>query len=95
MHIVGKVIDIDPPGRLVVSWARPADEGNEAGTSRVTYEVEPLADSVKLTVTQDEFGTDTEMLESVSFGWPVVLSGLKTLLETRKPLPTEPRAGCK
>lgn len=96
VHIVGKVVETDPPRRLVVTWARPADEGNEARTSRVTYEIEPLEESVKLTVTHDEFGDDVEMRESVSFGWPVVISGLKTLLETGKPLPTKPgQSDCK
>lgn len=93
VHIVGKVVESDAPRRLVVTWVPPADEGNEAKTSRVTYEIEPYANTVKLTVTHDEL--DAEMAESVSFGWPIVISGLKTLLETNKPLPMAPgSAGC-
>ena len=42
VHIVGKIIESDPPRRLVVTWVPPADEGNEAKTSRVTYEIEPF-----------------------------------------------------
>jgi uncharacterized protein YndB with AHSA1/START domain len=90
VHIVGKVVESDPPRRLVVTWVPPADEGNPAKTSRVTYEIEPLADSVRLTVTHDELEPDSEMFHSVSFGWPVVISGLKTLLETNEPLSTRP-----
>lgn len=94
VHVVGKVVESDPPRRLVVTWARPADENNEAKASRVTYEIEPFEGTVKLTVTHDEL--DAEMAESVSGGWPIVISGLKTLLETNKPLPTGPTTGeCK
>lgn len=82
VDIVGKVVESDPPRKLVVTWARLKDEGDETRTSRVTYDIEPLMDMVRLTVTHDEFGADTEMFESVSFGWPAVISGLKTLVET-------------
>lgn len=82
VDIVGTVVESDPPRKLVVTWVRPKEEGDETRTSRVTYDVEPFMDVVRLTVTHDEFGEDTEMFESVSFGWPAVVSGLKTLLET-------------
>lgn len=85
VHIVGKVVESTPPNRLVVTWVSPADEGNDARTSRVTYDIEPFGDSVKLTVTHEELYL--EMFESVSFGWPIVISNLKTLLETGKVLP--------
>jgi hypothetical protein len=42
---------------------------------------------VRLTVTHEEFGDDQDMLKSVSFGWPAVISGLKTLLETGRAMP--------
>ncbi len=94
VHIVGKVVESDPPRRLVVTWAEPANEGNEAKTSRVTYEIEPFGEAVKLTVTHDELYR--EMFESISFGWPIVVSNLKSLLETGKPLPMSAEAaGCK
>jgi uncharacterized protein YndB with AHSA1/START domain len=82
VDIAGKVVESDPPRKLVVTWARGKEEGDDARTSRVTYDIEPFMDVVRLTVTHDEFGDDTEMFESVSFGWPAVISGLKTLLET-------------
>lgn len=88
VDIVGTVIESDRPRRLAVSWVRPKEEGDESRTSRVTYDIEPFMDVVRLTVTHDEFGEDTEMFESVSFGWPAVISGLKTLLETGKISPT-------
>jgi uncharacterized protein YndB with AHSA1/START domain len=81
--VVGTVIESSAPHRLVVSWVPPADEGNANRTSRVTYEIEPFMDSVvRLTVTHEEL--DSEMLQSVSFGWPLVMSALKSLLETGK-----------
>jgi hypothetical protein len=44
---------------------------------------------VKLTVTHDELEGSPEMAKSVSWGWPIVISGLKTLLETNKPMQVE------
>jgi uncharacterized protein YndB with AHSA1/START domain len=85
LRIVGKVIECNPPQRLVVSWVPPAEEGNEAKTSRVSFDIEPFKEGVvRLTVTHDELEPDSEMLHSVSFGWPAVISALKTLLETGK-----------
>ena len=87
VHIVGKVLENDPPRRLVVSWVSPENKGNEEKTSRVTYEIEPFTDAVKLTVTHEDLYQ--EMFDSVSFGWPIVLCNLKTILETGKPMPVE------
>jgi uncharacterized protein YndB with AHSA1/START domain len=85
VRIVGKVVESSPPSRLVVTWAPPADEGNESKTSRVTFDIEAfMPEIVCVTVTHDELEPDSEMLHSVSFGWPGVISALKTLLETGK-----------
>ncbi len=79
LHIVGKVVETDRPRRLVITWSAPADQGNPAKTSRVTFEIEPapnagfhelVAASTKLTVTHDELDSDPEMLKSISNGWP-------------------------
>ena len=81
VDIVGEVIESTPPSRLVVTWALPGEEGNKEKTSRVTYEIEQAKEGVvRLTVTHDEL--DQEMFESISVGWPGVVSALKTLLET-------------
>ena len=78
-----KIVESAPPRRLVVTWVPPADEGNREKTSRVTYDIEPVKDGVvRLTVTHDELEPDSEMFHSVSFGWPAVVSALKTWLET-------------
>jgi len=57
-----------------------------AGTSRVTYEIEPVGDSCRLCVTHDQLAPDTN--GEIYGGWPMILSGLKTLLETGEPLTT-------
>ncbi|WP_175820547.1 SRPBCC family protein [Burkholderia sp. BCC0419] len=84
VDIVGEVVDNDPPRRLVVTWRAPSGEGEE---SRVTYLVEPHEGVVKLTVTHDGLVPGSEMDRGIRGGWPVVLSSLKTLLETGHALP--------
>lgn len=86
VDIVGKVVESTPPRRLVLTWAFPADAENEANHSRVTFEIEPYHDAVRLTVTHAELEPGSKMLDGITKGWPMVLSGLKTLLETAQPL---------
>ncbi|MBI3769711.1 MAG: SRPBCC family protein [Deltaproteobacteria bacterium] len=88
VDIVGQVVESNPPHRLVVTWARPVDAGNAAKTSRVTYQIEPYADVVRLTVMHEELEPDSDMLRGITSGWPAVLSSLKTFLETGKPMST-------
>ena len=54
--------------------------------SKVTFDIEPAGSAVKLTVTHDDFEGHTEMLKGVSEGWPMILSNLKTVLETGESL---------
>jgi uncharacterized protein YndB with AHSA1/START domain len=86
VDIVGEVVEATPPKRLVTTWARPSDPKNPERTSRVTYEIEQIADMVRLTVTHSEFKADEAMAKSVAGGWPVVLGSLKSFLETGKGL---------
>src|SRR3954447_11630097 len=83
----GENLEVDPPRRLVQSFtAQWSDEVRQAGASRVTWEIEPVADSCRLTVVHDELaeGASPELYG----GWPMILSGLKTLLETGEELTT-------
>jgi uncharacterized protein YndB with AHSA1/START domain len=87
LKLVGKVIESSPPRRLVLTWAFPADEAREEKHTRVTFEIEPIGDLVRLTVTHDRLEPDSKMLDGITKGWPKVLSSLKTMLEVGKPLP--------
>lgn len=80
-------LEVDPPRRLVQTMvALWSDEAKAEGTSRITWEIEPVADSCRLTVTHDQMreGANDELYG----GWPMILSGLKTWLETGELLTT-------
>jgi len=93
VDIVGKVVESTPPRRLVITWARPKEAGENSKHSRVTFDIDPQGDGlVRLTVTHEDLERDPQMFESISNGWPKVLSNLKTLLETGRALPHSPLA---
>ena len=81
--ITGKVLECIPPKRLVLSWADPDDLADK---SRVTFEIEQIKHQVCLTVTHGNFKADSKMAGKVSWGWPRVLSSMKSFLETGKGL---------
>jgi uncharacterized protein YndB with AHSA1/START domain/DNA-binding transcriptional ArsR family regulator len=83
----GENVEVDPPRRLVQSFTALWDEDvKAAGASRVTWEIEPVEDSCRLTVIHDQLpeGANPQLYG----GWPMILSGLKTLLETGEQLTT-------
>ena len=83
----GENLEVDPPRKLVQSFnAVWSDDVKAAGTSRVTWEIEPVGDSCQLTVTHDELAENAN--PQLYGGWPMILSGLKTLLETGDQLDT-------
>jgi uncharacterized protein YndB with AHSA1/START domain len=83
----GENLEVDPPRRLVQSFdALWSDDVKAEGTSRVTWEIEPVGDSCKLVVTHDQMREDAH--PEIWGGWPQILSGLKTLLETGERLTT-------
>jgi uncharacterized protein YndB with AHSA1/START domain len=84
----GENVEVDPPRRLVQTFTALWSEDVKAeGTSRVTWEIDPVGDdSCRLRVTHDQLaeGANNELWG----GWPMILSGLKTLLETGEDLTT-------
>jgi uncharacterized protein YndB with AHSA1/START domain/DNA-binding transcriptional ArsR family regulator len=83
----GENLEVDPPRRLVQSFrALWSDDARSEGTSRVTWEIEPVGDSCCLTVTHDQLRENASA--EIYGGWPMILSGLKTLLETGETLTT-------
>ena len=83
----GRVVEIEPHRRLVVSWLNHLHpEAHAEGPSRLTYTLEPQGESVKLTVVHEMDKPESKLIEMVSGGWPAILASLKSLLETGEPL---------
>ena len=83
-----EVLEAEPPSKLVHRFVAAYDPDMAAeDASRVTWEIEPQDGGItKLTVVHDQLETAPKTAESVAGGWMYILSGLKTLLETGKPL---------
>jgi uncharacterized protein YndB with AHSA1/START domain len=83
----GENLEVDPPRRLVQSFnALWSEDVQREGASRVTWEIEPVGTSCRLRVTHDQLGEGAN--NELYGGWPMILSGLKTLLETGEDLDT-------
>ena len=83
----GENLEVDPPRRLVQSFnALWGEDVKAEGTSRVTWEIEQVQDSCRLVVTHDQMREGAN--DQIYGGWPMILSGLKTLLETGEELTT-------
>jgi uncharacterized protein YndB with AHSA1/START domain len=83
----GEVLEIEPERRLVLSWRNEFQpQLREEGYSRLTIELEPQGDAVKLSLIHEMDRPDSKLIEGVSGGWPLILASLKSLLETGEPL---------
>jgi uncharacterized protein YndB with AHSA1/START domain len=84
----GKVLAFDPPRRYAVTWNHQHDAAMKAeGESTCTFDIEALSDQLtKLTVTHVIPVADSKLINAVSGGWPMILSSLKSLLETGRAL---------
>jgi len=79
----GKVVEIDRPRRLVLSWKHERfPEMRDDENASATFELEPQGDVVKFTVTHESDKKDSKLIKGVSGGWPIILASLKSLLET-------------
>jgi uncharacterized protein YndB with AHSA1/START domain len=94
VQLVGKVVEVSPPTRLIITWASASQAADPASYSRVTFEIEEYEAMVRLTVTHDELEAGSGMAKGISKGWPVVLSSMKSFLETGRGLDVfaEPKA---
>jgi uncharacterized protein YndB with AHSA1/START domain/DNA-binding transcriptional ArsR family regulator len=82
VNLDGEVVEVDPPRKLVTtfkaSWSPP-----EGQITRVMYEIEPMGEVCRFTVTHFDY---EKSMAGIETGWPIIIAGLKTFLETGKPL---------
>jgi uncharacterized protein YndB with AHSA1/START domain len=79
----GTIIAAEKPKLLVIAWQNEfKPELKAEGLSRATYAIEQTGPAVKLTITHEIGVAESKLIEAVSGGWPLILSGLKSLLET-------------
>ncbi len=86
--VIGTVLESVPPRRLAMTFDAPG-EAPPGGPSRVTFDIEPYHEIVRLTVTHENLPDDAAR-QAVSAGWPAVCANLKSLLETGHVLPRAP-----
>jgi uncharacterized protein YndB with AHSA1/START domain len=82
LDIAGEVVEADPPRKLVHTFNLRWDPENSDPPSRVTWEITPMGDTCKLSLVHDGFASETQTFREVGGGWPLILSSLKSLLET-------------
>jgi uncharacterized protein YndB with AHSA1/START domain len=82
VNVVGKVVEVVAPTRLVITWASPSQAADPGSYSRVAFDIAAYEGMVRLTVTHDELEAGSGMAKGIRQGWPIVLSSLKSLLET-------------
>jgi uncharacterized protein YndB with AHSA1/START domain len=82
----GKIVECDPPRRLAYTFVNLSDNYKNEVPALATLVLEPHGKLVKLTLTHEGFQEGSSMLPAISKGWPAILSGLKSILETGHPL---------
>jgi uncharacterized protein YndB with AHSA1/START domain len=82
----GKVLECDPPRRLAYTFVNLSDKYKNDFPALATFVLEPYGKLVKLTLTHEGFRESSQFFAGISKGWPAILSGLKSILETGKPL---------
>jgi len=86
--VAGKVVECDPPRRLSVTWrVESSEDMRKLPECLVTYEIDALGDAVRLTMSEShQWDVPDEILSGGRMGWPLILSSLKSFLETGKPI---------
>jgi uncharacterized protein YndB with AHSA1/START domain len=84
VYDAGEILESDPPRRMVIKWRNEwKPEFKAEGYSRCTMELEPMGETVKLSITHEMDREHSKFIEQgVSGGWPKILANLKSLLET-------------
>ena len=83
----GKILEVDSPRRLAYTFHHVLnDQMRDEKPTKVTFDIEQHGKFVKLTLTHEGFAGGSKLLHGISKGWPAILSSLKSLLETGKPL---------
>lgn len=82
VELVGKVVEVSPPTRLVITWANESQAADPESYSRVTFDIVEYDTMVRLTITHDDLKVGSGMANGVTQGWPAVLSSMKSFLET-------------
>ena len=87
VDISGTVVESIQGRRLVFTWTSPVNTLFATKSSRVAFDIEEDDGMVRLTLTHDQLIPNSDMAEGIREGWPLVLSSLKTFLETGTALP--------
>lgn len=86
--VEGEVIEADPPNTLIMSWHVLYDEqAKQEAASRVTFHIEALNEQTRLRIVHDRFPDASVVYDGIRSGWPWIIAGLKSLLETGEALP--------
>ena len=89
----GEILVADPPRRLSYTFKHELfEEMRDEPATKVVFTIEPFGEIVKLTVTHEGFAAGSKLLGAISNGWPAILSGLKSLLETGHAVTIPPEA---
>jgi uncharacterized protein YndB with AHSA1/START domain len=90
LHVSGEVVEWEPPRRLAVTWlVEGMKDFDELPRCLISYDVTVSGDAVRVTMTESHsWDVPRDLLKGGEMGWPKILSGLKSLLETGKPLVT-------
>jgi uncharacterized protein YndB with AHSA1/START domain len=90
---VGEVLEFDRPRRLSYTFHHVLSEAaRKERPTKVVFVLEPHGKLVKLTLTHEDFEAGSKLLDGISKGWPAILAGLKTMLETGTALAIPPAA---
>lgn len=86
--VEGKIIEAAPPNKLVITWRVLYDDAaKQESPSRVAFHVEAMNEQSRLRIIHDQFPDDSVVFNNIQEGWPWIVAGLKSLLETGEALP--------